>query len=64
MRSRLAGDAARGITRRLRAAGYDTAEPQAFVVNGAEGPLRAGETERARAWAAGLVTRAAQDAAP
>jgi hypothetical protein len=63
MGSRLAGDAARGITRQLRRAGYDTSEPQGFVVSGAEGPLRDGEAERARAWAAGLVARASQDAA-
>jgi hypothetical protein len=59
MPSRLAGDAARGITRRLRSAGHDVADPQSFVVRDSEGPLRAGEIERARAWAAGLTARAA-----
>jgi len=29
-----------------------------FVVDGAHGPLRAGERDRARAWAAGLVRQA------
>ena len=62
--ARMAGGAAHGIARRLRSAGYRLiAEPEGFVVEDAEGPLRAGEHERARAWAAEL-TRQLQVAAP
>jgi flavorubredoxin len=56
--SPLAGSAAKGIARRLRRAGYLlAAEPQGFVVAGPEGPLRDGERDRARTWAARLVDR-------
>jgi hypothetical protein len=52
----MAGGAAHGIAHRLRSAGYELiAEPEGFVVEDAEGPLRACERERARAWAAGLA---------
>lgn len=52
----LAGGAARPIARELRRHGYDVAaRPMGFVVDGAQGPLRAGERDRARAWGAGLV---------
>jgi hypothetical protein len=51
-----AGGAARPIARRLRRHGYQIAsKPEGFIVEGANGPLRTGEPERARAWAAGLV---------
>lgn len=54
--NRLAGSAARGIARKLRRAGYElVAEPQSFLVTDAEGPLRPGESDRARAWGESLV---------
>jgi hypothetical protein len=50
------GKGAPEIARLLEAAGYASlAEPQGFVVKGRHGPLRAGETERARAWGAELA---------
>jgi hypothetical protein len=52
----LAGGAAGRIARHLRRQGYDlVAPPEGFVVEGKEGPLRAGELERARGWADRLV---------
>lgn len=55
---RMAGGAARGIARRLRQLGYELVAPaEGFVIEGTQGPLRAGELERAREWAAGLVRR-------
>ena len=54
--NRMAGGAAHGIARRLRRAGYRLiTDPEGFIVEDAEGPLRAGERERARSWAADLV---------
>lgn len=54
--SPLAGGAARGIARRLREHGYVlVAHPEGFIADDAEGPMRAGELERARAWGASLV---------
>ncbi|MBO0715507.1 MAG: hypothetical protein J2O39_07795 [Acidimicrobiales bacterium] len=54
--SPLAGGAARGIARQLRRHGYRlTAKPAGFVVEGAKGPLRAGDLDRARAWGAEVV---------
>lgn len=45
------GNAARKIANRLvRKGGTCIAEPQGFYVNGKEGPLADGETERAKAW--------------
>jgi hypothetical protein len=53
---RLAGGAAKGISRRLREHGYRlAAEPQGFIVEGTEGPMRVGEFDRAHDWAAALV---------
>ncbi|MCU7826442.1 flavodoxin family protein [Kitasatospora sp. DSM 101779] len=53
---RLSGGAADGIARRLARHHYDVlAEPEGFIVEDAEGPLRAGELDRARTWGAGLV---------
>jgi hypothetical protein len=52
----LTGSAARGIARRLRRRGYDVVGSESYLVDDSEGPLQAGEIERARAWAAGLVT--------
>ncbi|MGY1616216.1 flavodoxin family protein [Geodermatophilus sp. SYSU D00691] len=59
--ARLAGGAAGGIAHRLRRHGYEVvAEPEGFLVqDDGEGPLKDGERERARAWAAELVRRAA-----
>lgn len=49
----LAGGAARSIGRALRRHGYEiVAKPQGFIVKGAQGPLRQGEQERAKAWGA------------
>ncbi|MEV8100696.1 flavodoxin domain-containing protein [Kitasatospora sp. NPDC085879] len=53
---RMSGGAADGIARRLAHHHYDvTAEPEGFIVEDTEGPLRAGELDRARAWGAELV---------
>jgi len=52
----LSGGAAHGIARRLAHHHYGVvAEPEGFVVEGTEGPLRTGELERAKAWGASLV---------
>lgn len=49
------GYAAEKLERGLARAGGQAAAPAAgFVVEGREGPLRPGETDRARAWARGL----------
>ena len=48
--------AADGIARRLRRHGYElVAEPEGFVIDHAQGPLRDGERDRARAWGARLL---------
>ncbi len=53
-----AGGAAPRIARRLRRLGYVIpAKPTGFVVEGMEGSLRAGEPERAAAWAADVLRR-------
>jgi hypothetical protein len=59
--ARLAGGAAHGIARRLRSHGYEViAEPEGFFVqDNGEGPLKTGEADRARAWAADLVRQSA-----
>ncbi|GGV35445.1 flavodoxin [Kitasatospora herbaricolor] len=50
------GGAANGIAHRLSRHRFDVvAEPEGFIVEGNDGPLRAGELDRARAWGAGLV---------
>jgi hypothetical protein len=52
----LAGSAARAIHRRLRRLGYRMVAPAgSFFVEGMEGPLPAGEIERAKEWGAALV---------
>jgi selenocysteine lyase/cysteine desulfurase len=48
------GQAARGIARRLRRLGIDVIATESFLVEDMEGPLEAGELERARAWGAEL----------
>ncbi|MFD8703413.1 flavodoxin family protein [Kitasatospora sp. NPDC059648] len=51
-----AGGAANGIARRLSSHHYDVvAEPEGFIVEHNDGPLRTGELDRARAWGARLV---------
>ncbi|MEV4471868.1 flavodoxin domain-containing protein [Nonomuraea sp. NPDC049504] len=53
---RVPGSAARGIARRLRRLGVRVVAPaQSFYVTGTEGPLAAGELERARQWGESLV---------
>lgn len=51
----LTGSAARGIARRLRGRGYTVVGAESYLVDDAEGPLHAGELDRARAWAAALA---------
>lgn len=51
-----AGGAAPRIARGLRRLGYTiAAKPEGFLVSAADGPMRAGELDRARRWAAGLA---------
>lgn len=52
----LTGAASQGIARRLRHHGYTVLETESFVVEAPEGPLQAGELERARDWGAKLAT--------
>jgi hypothetical protein len=54
----LAGGAARPIARRLRRVGRTVLAHEGFVVDDAQGPLRAGELDRARSWGAELARRA------
>lgn len=49
------GSAARGVAARLARLGYRVVATESFFVTGTQGPLRDGETERARAWAARLA---------
>lgn len=61
--SALAGGAARGVAHGLRDHGFTLVTgPEGFLVEAADGPLREGERERARAWGVQLV-RALEDAA-
>jgi Flavodoxin domain len=46
----LTGSASHGIARRLRHHGYRLLDSESFLVEGGEGPLTAGELERARGW--------------
>jgi hypothetical protein len=56
--SRMAGGAGPGIAKRLRRHGYELiGEPEGFIVEDVDGPLRDGEADRARAWAVGLATQ-------
>jgi flavodoxin len=62
---RMVGGAARGIGSRLRRHGYElVTEPEGFIIEGDAGQLRAGESERARAWASEVTRRAADRSAP
>jgi len=57
----LSGGAAGGIARRLRGRLYDViAEPEGFVVEDMEGPLRDGELDRATAWGSRVAHEAKQ----
>jgi flavodoxin len=50
------GYAAKRIASRLeKAGGTLTAKPEGFYVEDTEGPMKAGELDRARTWAAGLL---------
>jgi hypothetical protein len=54
----LTGSAARGIGKRLHRRGFQLAvEPESFFVEDAEGPLAAGELERAREWGRMIANR-------
>jgi hypothetical protein len=54
----LVGAASGGISRRLRRRGYRMVVPaESFVVTENEGPLKAGEIERADAWAEDVARR-------
>jgi flavodoxin len=55
----LVGAASEGIAKRLRKQGARiVAEPESFWVDSGEGPLSAGEVERAEAWARTLLPSA------
>jgi len=51
----LTGVAARGIARRLRHHGLDVVATESFLVEDSEGPLEAGELDRARTWGSELA---------
>jgi hypothetical protein len=51
----LTGAAYKGIARRLRHQGIDVLSVESFLVEGSEGPIAAGEIDRARAWGARLA---------
>jgi hypothetical protein len=54
----LVGSAARGIAKRLERHGFElVAPPESFFVVDTAGPLKAGELERAAAWAKSLAGR-------
>jgi flavodoxin I len=58
--ARIFGFAARGIANGLKKKGGTLmASPEAFYVEGSEGPLKDGELERAAAWARKIVQSAA-----
>ena len=57
VRTVLHGDAARKISRSLEKAGaHVVAPPTGFIVEGREGPLAAGEVDRAAAWAGSIAS--------
>ena len=51
---RMAGGAAPGIARRLRRHGYRVLATEGYIIDDTQGPLRAGELDRARDWGASL----------
>ncbi|PFG39358.1 flavodoxin-like protein [Georgenia soli] len=58
--SALAGGASHGVARALGKHGFEmVADPEGFVVEEAEGPLRDGERDRAREWGAALTRKVA-----
>jgi hypothetical protein len=59
----MTGMAARAIARRLRRRGYALTATESFLVSEAEGPLRKGELERARAWGAEVASRVSEELA-
>jgi hypothetical protein len=60
VQGRMAGGAAPAIARRLHRSGYGAAaEPEGFIVEDTEGPLREGELGRAKDWGARLVPQPA-----
>lgn len=63
--SLVADCAADGIARSLRRHGYElVAEPEGFVIDHAQGPLRGGERDRARDWGTRLLRQPAASAGP
>jgi flavodoxin len=53
MKSFIAGDASKKISRKLKKAGAEIiVDPLAFIVKGSKGPLFEGEIEKAEKWAA------------
>lgn len=59
LESRLAGGAARSVSRQLRRRGFGLAgKREGFIVTGTQGPLRQGELDRAREWGAALTRHA------
>ena len=60
-----ADPAADGIAGRLRRHGYElVAEPEGFIVEAAQGPLRRGDRDRARAWGERLIRAASELSRP
>jgi hypothetical protein len=51
---RMAGGAAAGIARRLRRHGYRVLAMEGYIIDDTQGPLLAGELDRARDWGASL----------
>jgi Flavodoxin len=51
---RMAGGAAPGIARRLRHHGYRVLATEGYIIDDTQGPLHAGELDRARDWGASL----------
>jgi Flavodoxin len=56
---RMAGGAAPGIARRLRHHGYRVLATEGYIIDDTQGPLHAGELDRARDWGASLSRRLA-----
>lgn len=57
----LTGMASHGIAKRLRHHGYEVIGSESFLVEDAEGPLAAGELDRARTWGAQLAATIDRD---
>lgn len=55
----LPGAASRAATRVARRLGFTVTKPESFLVEGYEGPIVAGEVERARAWGQRLAVELA-----